>query len=443
MGKRRNLFLLFGVLLLFSACKQQEGTNPEKKPGELTVTGPAKAPDDWQPAGLDRPVSENVVSLNSGRALGNLSVTGEDPPYYCNLEENLQNTETNRVPILVCRDPVYGITYYVDYGRDYYIYALRDGVSELAAAVPAKDLFCRDGELYFIADSYGRYTFDGLAQGNILKYNPADGSIGIVIGQTATEMMVYPDGICYGYREQVDYSSEDGGETVHMTEGEKFYYSFAEGVSTPLKGSGKRRWKTYHFQPVLEECQESDPTLQQLRELGYTGRLATATALELVDSSREEAPVLEKDVSVLNFFLVGWLSGDLLYYTDFKKEEGQEDRKKVLMTYHMETGEQEEVVELDAPVGLSAGFILFRNTLYFGKDLRLSLEDGDRCQPVFADKSFGRIDAFYTDGEVLFCLREGKLWRLEEKQGEAIRIPDLDMPVGSYVYHLYLPGTAK
>lgn len=446
MRRRISGFFVLGILLFFSACRQPGESNPEKEPESPAVTESGKGSDDWEPAGLSRPVSENVVSLSSGKVLGNLSVVGEDAPYYCNLEENLQNTETNREPILVCRDSVYGITYYVNYGRDYYIYALRDGVSELAAAIPAKDLFCRNGELYFIADSYGLYEFVGIAQGNILKYNPADGSIEVVVGQTATEMMVYPDGICYGYRERVKLSLE-GEEELSTDKTEEFYFSFAEEVSTPFAGGReKRRWKNYYFQPIIEELPESDPAVQHLREMGYTGKLAKAVKLELVDSSSPAAPAWEIDIRILDFFNQGWLGGNLLYYTDYKKEEGQENGSKVLMAYHLDTGEQEEIIALNYPASMQ-GFILYHNTLYFEKCLRVSLEDGSQCQPVFADQSEGHIEAFYTDGEVLFCLRNGRLWRLEEEQAEAVTVIGADsgnhLPVGSYVYHLYPPGTVK
>lgn len=449
MRRRISCFLVLGILLLFSACGQPGESNREKEPENPTVTESGKGSDDWKPAGLDRPASEDAVSLSSGKVLENLSASGKDSPYYCNLEENLQNTDTDREPILVCRDPVYGITYYVNYGRDYYIYALRDGVSELAVAIPAKDLFCRNGELYFIADSYGLYKFDGIAQGNILKYNPVDGSVELVVEQTATEMIVYPDGICYGYIESVEHRSEDGEEKIYTHKGENFYFSFAEGTSTPFtKGRKKRRWKNYYFQPVLEEKPESDPTVQHLRKLGYTDKLFVVTGLELVDSSRPTEPALKMDESIFDFLVRGWISGDFLYYVNRKIEEGQEHGRSVLMTYNLETGEQEEIIALNSPESISSDFILYHNTLYFGKDLRVSLEDGNRCQPVFADKSQERITAFYTDGEVLFCIRNGKLWRLEEKQAKAVTVLDTadfeaPLPLGSYVYYLYLPGTTE
>lgn len=442
--------LVLGAFLFLSACRQPD----EQNPGKPEVTEPGKETDGWKPAGLDLPTSDKTVSLDAGKALKNLSVTGEDSPYYCNLEENLSNTGLNRFPVLVCRDPVYGITYYVNYGRDYYIYALRGGVSELAAAVPAKDLFCRDGELYFIADSYGLYTFDQIAQGNILKYSPTDGSIEIVVGQTVTEMIVYPDGICYGrggetvkYAPEEDDSGEVRGETVYTTSMEEFYFSFAEEVSVPFpKGRERRRWKNYYFQTILEERPESDPVVRYMRELGYKDKLFVAKELELVDSGKAETPVLKKDISILDFFNQGLIAGDFLYYVSNKEETGQEHERSSLMSYHLETGEQKEESDLHFTVNMS-GFIRYHNTLYFREYLRVSLEDGSQCQPVFWDKSQKSITAFYTDGDILFCLCNGKLWRMEETQAAAETIqefiPGKPLPVGSYVYHLYAVGKTE
>ena len=73
-------------------------------------------------------ISENGIPRRRalGKGLEELTVKGTDNPYYCNLEENLKMAFTaDNEPIYVCKDPVYDITYYVNYGRDNFIYVLK------------------------------------------------------------------------------------------------------------------------------------------------------------------------------------------------------------------------------------------------------------------------------------------------------------------------------
>ncbi len=130
-------------------------------------------------AGLSKSVSDNALILQSGKALKGLEAVGEDGPYYCNLAENMIGTYSympEEHPVLVCKDPVYDITYYVNYGRDYYIYAKRGEESECAVEISARDLYCREGVLYFRTEDYDIYEFDSFADGAILTYNPTSGS---------------------------------------------------------------------------------------------------------------------------------------------------------------------------------------------------------------------------------------------------------------------------
>ncbi|MCH5273078.1 MAG: hypothetical protein J1E35_05335 [Lachnospiraceae bacterium] len=426
---KRNMIrcvLLIVTLSLFVACKQTE-----------------ESPDEWEK--LEHLSSEIPASLNSGKVLENLVAVGKDSLYYCNLEENMWGGDAGQYQVLVCKDPVYDITYYVNYGRDYYIYALRDGVSEFAAAVPAKDLFCRNGELYFIADSYGLYEFDGFAQGNILKYNPADGSIEIVVEAAATGMRVYPDGICYrcvGEPEEMAPGAE-----MYTTLTESFYFSFAERTATPFE-MGKNeigRWKNNYFVLEFEDIPETNPEVQELRALGYTDNFKYAVGVDLVDAAGNVNGRLK---NIKNLPAPYVIIGDLLYYTEQRTEEGSERSRSVLMTYNLETGAQEDVAVLDSPITLMNDFLLHNDTLYFGKSLRVSLKDGSQCQPRFADESMeGRIDAFYTDGEAVFCLWSGKLWRMEENRTAAVavveNIPGVPLEIGTYEYQLYPLGKEK
>lgn len=427
MIKKVLCYMAMGFMLLWGiAC---DGAAEEEQAG-------------WETGLLGKSQTGNMLTLTGGKVLEGLTVVGEDDEFYCNLEGNMRCKMNEEYQVLVCKDPVYDITYYVNYGRDYYIYAIRDGISELVVELPGRELFCKEGELYFIADTYGIYTFDTdtLASGNIIKYNPVNGSLAIVVDKTATAMIVYPDGICYNYiGEAAVYNEEIGLKSMDV---EYYYYSFADkSVTTLPEGvAGIRRWKKYYFRPELEVLPESDPTTQQMRALGYTGEVFAPTAVSLVDREGRVAGTLKNEKAFSAYQMIY----ENKSYDIIMKEDTSGQQRSVLTSYDFETGERNEVVTLDYPTIFSTDdMLLYKDTLYFGNMLRVSLKGETQCYVQYEGDSVGAIDAFYTDGERIFCLHNEKLWKLEEKQEVPMMVKEFiagtPLEIGNYVYSFLEP----
>lgn len=377
-----------------------------------------------------------------GKKLEQLTVVGADDTFYCNLEENMKpEYGMESTPVLVCKDPVYDITYYVNYGRDEYIYAYREEMAELVVAIPARDLFCREGELYFIADTDARYQCSGFAPGNILKYNPKDGSVTVVVACNADGMAVYPDGICYKQIGEIKQTESRKSVTEEF-----LFFSFAteESFTLPKNVNKLRRWKEYLLQEqyVVREVSESDPMVQQLRALGYNvvGE-GEVEAIRLVDVWGEGKETLQ----TVNAFLEGfWIGGDFLYYIEERKEAKETESRSVLNRYDMESGTQEEVAVLAYATKLSTSdMLLFNGVVYFGNKLRVALDDGTQCYMQNADGTSAQLDFFYTDGENVFCVSGGKLWRFHEWKNDSVAegefVAGMPLAIGAYVYRLYEP----
>ncbi|MGN1084175.1 MAG: hypothetical protein ACI4QX_04180, partial [Lachnospiraceae bacterium] len=288
------------------------------------------------------------------------------------------------------------------------------------------------------------YEFDQFAGGNILKYNPVSGSVEVVVDQKATTMIVYPDGIYYNNVGESVIFGEKG--EMRSTPADYFYFSFAEKTVTsfPKIGIEMRRWKSNCLVTKLEDAPESNPVVQQMREWGYTDNLTVATGVEVTDVDGTVLLTLKDIIMLPDSY---WLSGDVLYYIEQKEVEGSERKRSVLMTYDLETGVTEDVVVLDLfTMFPDNDMLLHNNTLYFGNLLRVSLEDGTQCHAQYADSAFGfySIDAFYTDGEVIFCLCNNTLWRMEENKAVPISVremvPGVPLEIGTYEYHLYPLG---
>ncbi len=380
--------------------------------------------------------------LLEGKTLEQLTVTGKDDMFYCNLEENMKmECGVDYTPVLVCKDPVYDITYYVNYGRDYYIYAYRNGETELAVAIPARDLFCREGELYFIADTYGRYQFTGFVQGNVLKYNPKDGNVAVVVDCSADGMMVYPDGICY---KQIEETMQSGD--LKGVDEKRFFFSFETGKSSslPQDVDKLRRWNGYllQVQNGFRELSESDPIVQQVLALGYTAvGVGGVDAINLVDVQGNVKETLQ---NVKDFPEEYWIGGDSIYYVEQRKGEGETEGRSVFRRYYMQTGIHEDVAVLDYPTNLSFSDMIFCNgVVYFGNGLRVGLDSGVQCYMQNADGTQVRLEYFYTDGENLFCVSNGKLWLFKEQKGTPVAerefVAGAPLEIGTYVYRLYEP----
>ena len=447
--KRRSISFTAAVILLilfmFTACagtkeseKAQSTPVPTEQPGIQGENTPAPTEQPEVTTGLSRPLSDGINPLERGRALQGLSVVGEDSPYYCNLEENMLWGEAVDFPLLLCPDPVYGITYYVNYGRDYFIYALRDGVSEPAVEAPARELYCKDGELYFLLDSYGLYKFAEAEQGNILKYNPTDGRVEVVIDAPVENMAVYPNGIYYRTLETT--KTDEDAVTLEWQDGtitgylHYFYYSFAE--QKIRKGTERQIvigrmavscWKGSH---LVQKAEEYEPGLYGPVEGVY------------LENSKGE---FVRDLENIDFLPRAYLiKGDCMYYAE--KFPG----KCSLMCYNLETGEKTVMVE---ELGLSmilAKFIIHDDVVHFadiGGDRLIVFLTRGRQAYIASKGPTSEASGLFTDGEELYGVVGKKLWRMSlVRNSEApfySSIPrgyNVDVMFNTYEYRLYPIG---
>lgn len=394
--KRRGFFLLGSIFLLaLCACKISDG-NQES---------------------LSKMVSGNALPLQSGKVLKKLKVANEDEQYYCNLPENVIGTYSympEEYPVLVCKDPVYDITYYVNYGRDYYIYAKRGETSECAVEIPARDLYCREGILYFRTEDYDSYEFDSFADGAILTYDPTDGNVEALINEPTFEMMVYPDGILYAVNEEYSNEGSTRSGMRHL-----FFYSFvnkqSEELPPPLRTVS--RWKEYQLVAEIPEGEGEEV-------IGFR-----------FETPRGKADGLSADWTKLPPAFCVTEAG--IYYIDIEQD--------VLMHYDVEADVLEPVVELALSSNFPNGFLLLDEAVYFINGIRYSVADGKQYLVKIREEENAKITNFYTDGEELYVLADGMLWLYEEKRVEETgyvtsQIPGRPFTIGCYEAELHPLG---
>lgn len=376
--------------------------------------------------GIIQEQQTNPITLKDGKAWGELPVVGEEDAVYCNLQENIKETENL---LLFCPEPLYGMTYYVNHGNDYFIYVLKeDGKAELVVEIPAKRLFFRDGKLYFMVESYDKYIFDGLSNGDILSYNPIDGKVSVVIADigtsmvleeksvtrngttialpdeiavTRTSMTVYQDGIYYIQEgEQIPINSSSSLWTEY-----RYYYSFESQTAERMKSDSSEldltfvRWGEYLAAWEIEEGEWIGRQLlnQQMQKERSLGFMAKPYFYLIGDKVYSISKVIQEKVGI-----------------------SVKERSEIIVN-DMVTGEEQHYLMGKTEDRYFSSHFLFKDTMYF-RDLysySFTKEEGYRgyCNlkgPNHID--FLIVAEYYTDRKELYALCEldGKIYRVEE-----------------------------
>ncbi len=145
---------------------------------------------------------------------------------------------------LFCIDGATGISYFVNQGKDYYLYQLKDGKADLVVAMPAKEVFAYGGFVYFMIDSYGIYELNDIREGDIYCYNPSNGMVqlvheaGLIENAQNHKLKVDENGIYFSY-------SIEEKETSEM----KYYYHLPFDDEKYMTEEG---WGNYRFSYMPE-----------------------------------------------------------------------------------------------------------------------------------------------------------------------------------------------
>ena len=145
---------------------------------------------------------------------------------------------------LFCIDGATGISYFVNQGKDYYLYQLKDGKADLVVAMPAKEVFAYGGFVYFMIDRYGIYELTDIREGDIYCYNPSNGMVqlvheaGLIENAQNHKLKVDENGIYFSY-------SIEEKETSEM----KYYYHLPFDDEKYMTEEG---WGNYRFSYMPE-----------------------------------------------------------------------------------------------------------------------------------------------------------------------------------------------
>jgi uncharacterized lipoprotein YehR (DUF1307 family) len=102
------------------------------------------------------------------------------------------NNKINSMLCLVCPDIENNITYYVNYGKDDFIYQLKDGESSLILAEKTHHIQLWKNDLYFLGFKETEQYYN-----NIYKYNLITKKVELVVEAVLSRMYINSEGIYY------------------------------------------------------------------------------------------------------------------------------------------------------------------------------------------------------------------------------------------------------
>ena len=385
MRRKISTFLMCFILLLLTAC-------------ESAVNGEQQ---------------ENTGTKMTGYSWEELQQKGQDDAVYCNLPENINGLDT---VLPVCYDPVYDILYYVNYGKDFFIYGCKDGRTEKIADIPAKRLFCRNGRLYFMAESYDGHSLNGFSEGDILEYQPVTGQVTAIVEDQASSMIVYQDGIYYAKD-----TMKNIGNNSFIMERELKCYSFADGSSKALlEMDGVERTlyrcgEDFLFY-IVEPYQGTD---EEILKLADGGEITMTTGMKLVNPGTLEENFLNNLLVLNNFYT----AATEIYYTE------NFETYTEFVIYNIE-----QKTEKRYPLSMLAegAYIVLGNNVYFSTLQKLDLESG--METVLTTEEICSVLEWYTDGTNLYGL-----CNIAQDGDFAVQLRKIEMQ-GSEIYFIPLTG---
>ena len=164
-------------------------------------------------------------------------------------EDGFSGTGTS----LFCIDEKTGVIYFVNQGKDCFLYRMKEGEVALAVAMPVKEIYPYEGSIYFMIEDYDKYALQGMHNGDIYCYTPASGAVELVYATEVIEGFVHGNlyveesGIYFRYVKENGTRIEEGKEYQAVTY-LNYYLPFGEKEPVEdTKQMVQKGWGDYFF----------------------------------------------------------------------------------------------------------------------------------------------------------------------------------------------------
>ena len=162
-----------------------------------------------------------------------------------------------------CVEETTGVIYFVNQGKDNYLYQIKDGKVQVAVDMPAQQIYPYQGLVYFMVGKSDTYDLQEKHSGDIYCYTPESGAVelvyevGAIENSSAHRLTVVESGIYFSYviREE--------------ERGRLFYYRLPFGETEPIQDTTfmtTKGWKDYLLWPniLMNRTEKEDGTREQI-----------------------------------------------------------------------------------------------------------------------------------------------------------------------------------
>lgn len=171
--------MLMLLLVSMTACNKEKENIDEIVQTTPRVTSAIFEADEFSESGNFKIKISSLQELKGKRAIFEKIDASEMAEYNAANRCRSRDVEENQQS-LFCVTSDTGVVYFINQNKDWYIYQLKDGVSELAVELPARELYMWEGTLYFMIEDYDKYELAGINENDIFAYTPEDGTIRFV-----------------------------------------------------------------------------------------------------------------------------------------------------------------------------------------------------------------------------------------------------------------------
>ncbi len=246
MKKRKSLYLGMSIgLLCITGCTTKnhlDNITPTPSPTvEVQENESEKIQESVFKEKKEEKITSKIITKTEGLC-EELEKVETDVQIYNQVNRMLGSVDvwlSNEGLSLFCVDESTGVVYFVNQGKDNFLYRMKDGEVKLAVAMPVKQIYPYQGSVYFMIYDYGKYELQGMQNGDIYCYTPATGAVELVYAVGAIEgsvwhkLSVEESGIYFSYK-VFAYAKE---ENVNVYD--RFSYCLPFGATEPIEDT---RW---------------------------------------------------------------------------------------------------------------------------------------------------------------------------------------------------------
>ena len=284
---------------------------------------------------------------------------------------------------LFCVDETSGVTYFVNQGKNYYLYQIKDGKVELVVDMPVKEVYPYGGLVYFMVEDYNIYDLEDIHSGDIYCYCPESNAVELIYPAGAMEgskdhrLTVEESGIYFSY-----ISEKDGGVIL--------FYHLPFHETEPVKDTKNMTFKGWNNYYLLYYNYRENLFLNS-REKAEDG---TREQIKLPAITKTRYCIIGDNLFSVERGYISCINLETQIQTKYDFLEAIQDREREDVLQQTGVRIMEDFVVTEDAIWITTGHILYRMDLQ-SKEVSFAYIRDENNKPYY-------ITELYTDGKNVY-----------------------------------------